>query len=138
VFSTLPQYVAGSALIRHSGRVGVVPAGLRQSREIDALDGLGSTTHVAMNAVWGEMSDRVGHLSALTGTVPRQPEPVKDFVCISGPLNGVVLLNAENQISGATSSYPLRPSASKRDVLQHFVNLVRNPQLRATLQRGFW
>lgn len=93
---------------------------------------MGDTSDVAMTGgFWGEMSDRVRHLTRSREQMTRDSQnQLQDFLAaFQASPNGVVLLNAQGQIEWcnqlAATHFGLQPL---RDLLQHFGNLVRNPR----------
>ena len=110
---------------------------------LDALRGmrllrwlrLGETGSVALGGgLWGEVSDRVRRLIRAKDRLAIDSEGrLQDFLAaLQASPNGVVLLDAEgriewfNQTAGAHFGFDAR-----RDMLQHFGNLVRDPGFAA-------
>jgi two-component system phosphate regulon sensor histidine kinase PhoR len=92
---------------------------------------IGDTSEAAMRTgVWGEISDRVRRLIRTREQETRDSQNrLHDFLAaLQASPNGVVLLDAEGQIEWfnqtAAAHFGLD---APRDLLQHFVNLVRDP-----------
>ncbi|HCX80444.1 MAG: phosphate regulon sensor histidine kinase PhoR [Curvibacter sp. RIFCSPHIGHO2_12_FULL_63_18] len=110
---------------------------------LDAVRGLrllnwlrrGESTEVALGqGLWGEAADRMRRLlRARERQVVEGEGKLQDFLAaLQASPNGVVLLDAQgriewfNQIAGAHFGFDVR-----RDLLQHFGNLVRDPEFAA-------
>ncbi len=97
----------------------------------------GSSAAPSVGGLWGEAADRMRRALAQRereATDARQR--LQDFLAaIQSSPNGVVLLDARGQIewfnATATAQFGLDP---QRDLQQHIVNLVREPDFRAAYQ----
>jgi two-component system, OmpR family, phosphate regulon sensor histidine kinase PhoR len=97
----------------------------------------GSATDISLgNGLWGEAYDRIRRLLRASSRLTVESESrLKDFLAaLQASPNGVVLLDAEariewfNQTAADHFGFDMR-----RDLMQHFANLVRDPHFTAYL-----
>lgn len=133
------QWTLGMALL--GGYLWVVLDSVRGVRLLRWLRD-GAVADLALgNGLWGEASDRVRRMLRASSRLTVESESrLKDFLAaLQASPNGVVLLDAEariewfNQTAADHFGFDVR-----RDLLQHFGNLVRDPSFAAYLnQRDF-
>lgn len=94
---------------------------------------------VVSRGLWGEVSDRARRLVRAREQQTRESETrLHDFLAaLQASPNGVVLLDAQGRIEWcnqmASAHFGLN---AQRDLLQHFVNLVRDPGFAAYFSSG--
>ena len=92
---------------------------------------IGDTANVAMRTgLWGELSERVRRLIRAKEQLTRDSQNrLRDFLAaFQASPNGVVLLDSEGRIEWFNQMASLHYGLDeKRDMLQHFGNLVRDP-----------
>jgi len=129
----LPLVLGGALLASYGWHVLDVALGMRLLRWLGSGDAL--RTHIGFG-LWGEISDRVRRLMRSRDRAVQQRDGrFQDFLAAmqASPV-GVVLLDADMRIEwcnqSAQSHFGLD---AKRDLLQHFGNLVRDPGFAAYL-----
>jgi two-component system phosphate regulon sensor histidine kinase PhoR len=122
------------AAVLVAGYVWLVADSIRAGRVLTWLKS-GNPAELAVNGgLWGELGERIRKLVRSRDRMARESESrLQDFLAaMQASPNGVVLLDAENRIEWfnqmAASHFGLD---ARRDLLQHFGNLVRDPGFAA-------
>ncbi|MDH4481847.1 MAG: phosphate regulon sensor histidine kinase PhoR [Rhodoferax sp.] len=127
----LPVVLICALIAGYGWHVVDVAMGMRLLRWL----GSGDTTQVhAGFGIWGEISDRVRYLMRSRDRAVQQRDGrFQDFLAaMQASPNGVVLLDAEFRIEWCNQSAQSHFGLDgKRDLLQHFGNLVRDPGFAA-------
>lgn len=143
----LGWYLPPNHLPWYGGLAGVVAGGLLWilldlSRGVRVLQWLrlGDVSDVAVNrGLWGEVSDRARRLVRAREQQTRESENrLQDFLAaLQASPNGVVLLDAQGRIEWCNQMASTHFGFdAQRDMLQHFVNLVRDPGFAAYFASG--
>jgi len=129
--ATLPAVFGGALLAGYGWQVLDVALGMRLLRWLGSGDTM--RLHVGFG-LWGEISERVRHLlRTREHAVQQRDGRFQDFLAaMQASPNGVVLLDADFRIEWCNESAQLHFGLDgKRDLLQHFGNLVRDPGFAA-------
>jgi len=131
-----PQTPADTAWLAAlaGGSAWLVVDGLRGARVLRWLRSENLQDATPVDGIWGELSDRVRKLARARERLALESETrLQDFLAaLQASPNGVVVLDADNRIEwfNQTAADHFGFDA-RRDLLQHFGNLVRDPGFAA-------
>lgn len=139
VGGVLGWFAASESAAPIDALLGVVTGGLvwflidlvRGLRLLDWLRGGDLSVVVVKTGLWGEVSERVRRMMRVQEKMLQESDKrLQDFLAaMQASPNGVVLLDAQGRIEWFNQTAGLHFGLDvKRDLLQHFGNLVRNPE----------